>query len=134
MKNKKEYPKKWWLAKTRADFNKMIRLIESDKNGFSKCVTCGVRKHYKEMNAGHYRHGLDFIRENQHNQCVKCNKYMSGNLAEYTLFMIDNYGRERVDEIMNMPKLKILTVDKLQQMRTEYRDKIKQIEDRMAGK
>jgi len=39
---------------------------------------------------------------------------------------------ERVDEIMNMPKLKILTVDKLQQMRTEYRDKIKQIEDRMA--
>lgn len=53
------------------------------------CVTCGA----KTTQAGHFYHGvLDFDPMNVHGQCVQCNHYKSGNLAEYATFLIENYG------------------------------------------
>lgn len=62
------------------------------------CFTCGG---YGDQ-AGHFIHrdALDFCEENVHAQCSRCNLYLSGNLDEYTIRMIDKYGREKVDELM----------------------------------
>ena len=61
-----------------------------------KCFTCDVIKPYKELQAGHWRHGhtkKGFLDErNVHAQCPKCNTYLSGNLGEYTLRMGKIYG------------------------------------------
>lgn len=58
-----------------------------------KCVTCGG----PNEQAGHFIHGSLDIPLNVHSQCVRCNFYKSGAMTDYTLFMIDRYGRWIVD-------------------------------------
>jgi len=68
------------------------------------CVTCGVKKHWKEMQGGHFisrrftNHKL--LEENVHPQCPACNGPLRGNYHAYTLYMIDMYGRKYVDELL----------------------------------
>ncbi|MFA5652271.1 MAG: recombination protein NinG [Candidatus Paceibacterota bacterium] len=63
-----------------------------------KCFTCDIIKPYKELQAGHWRHGHTkvgfFDERNVHSQCPKCNTYLSGNLGEYTLRMTKIYGNK----------------------------------------
>jgi len=66
------------------------------------CFTCGNRRHWKEQNCGHFIHQaktskLAFCEDILHCQCVKCNKYMSGNLLEYTTKMVKIYGLQQVE-------------------------------------
>ena len=129
---KKERTHAWWLKKTNTDFNKMVRLEESNDSGYGICVTCGKPKHYKESNAGHFKHGLDFVRDNQHFQCVYCNQFLSGNGTKYSLYMIDRYGRDRVDEILAMKNYKYSIPD-LQEMRSNYKQKIKEYEKKIQS-
>ena len=83
-------------------FNRWIRLRSTDEYGYATCVTCGERKHYKELHAGHLKHGLDFVEDNQAPQCVGCNTYRGGRLDVYTIYVLDAYGRERIDELTRM--------------------------------
>ena len=106
-------------------FNKYIRLRDA-VNEYITCVTCRKRVHWKEANAGHFQHGLDFVEDNQHGQCVTCNKWKSGKLDEYTVFMIDRYGRERVDEIMRLAKNRPkYSRSELKEIKEKYKEKLK---------
>ena len=116
----------WYKKKAVTDFNMYIRLREADKNGMVTCVTCGKRLHYKEANAGHFKHGLDFVEDNQHAQCVYCNQYLSGRLDKYTIYMIDRYGRKRVDELEALAnKAHKYSIPDLIELRQDFKDKIK---------
>ncbi len=133
-KTSKAHTHGWWMKKTKTDFNKCIRLRDSNKDGMLTCITCGARVHYKEAHAGHYVHTLHFVEINQHGQCARCNKYLSGNLSKYTLYMIDKYGREKVDELHregHQPH-KYLISD-FKEMRAGYRQKIKELENLKNG-
>lgn len=47
----------------------------------------------KESQQGHRHHGkLDFDRRNINLQCVRCNKYLSGNLGNYERRQIEEHG------------------------------------------
>jgi len=97
-------------------FSKYIR--ERDGN---VCFTCGE---YGNQ-AGHFIHrdSLDFEEKNIHAQCTRCNLNLSGNLAEYTLRMIDKYGREEVDELMaRKHQIKRWTVGELEEIIEKYAD------------
>ena len=125
--------KKKSIAKLKKDirdkyFNKYIRLRDS-VNGYGTCITCGVRLHWKEANAGHFKHGLDFIEDNQHFQCPGCNLYHSGRLDRYAIFMIDKYGRERVDELerLDRNRPKYSRAD-LEEIKEKYKKLVKQME------
>ena len=123
----------WWYKKTKETFNKYIRLRYADSEGMVTCVTCPARIHYKEANAGHYMHYLHFREDNQHVQCRRCNLFLSGNLANYTLFMIDKYGREKVDELvlekMKPPKYGI---GELREIREKYTKKVKELKANLS--
>jgi hypothetical protein len=84
-------------------FSRMIRLKYADNNGYVGCVTCGVGKHWKESQAGHFLDGRHnsvlFDERNVHPQCVKCNMFMSGNKIKYYEFMRIKYGQETIDEL-----------------------------------
>lgn len=55
---------------------------------------------YPSQNAGHYWHGvLDFDEENINGQCVNCNKWNSGRLAEYARYLINKLGYKKFDEL-----------------------------------
>ena len=65
-----------------------------------KCFTCGKVGEPKKMHAGHFMHSSqDFDERNIHCQCFTCNHMLSGNLAEYTIKMIELYGIDVVNEL-----------------------------------
>ena len=69
-----------------------------------KCVSCGVVKHWKEMDCGHFvpksrGASVRYIEENCHPECQSCNRFDEGHLAGYTLHMIDTYGRDKITEL-----------------------------------
>ena len=62
------------------------------------CVSC---KTGKAENAGHFYHGLlDFDEENINGQCVRCNKWLHGNLAPYSHYLLKKLGRKKM-EVLN---------------------------------
>jgi len=62
-----------------------------------KCVTCGKAGNQ----AGHFVHGdrLDFDERDNNCQCARCNCYLSGNLAPYSLYLIKKYGPNIIEEL-----------------------------------
>lgn len=85
-------------------FSKWIR------NRDKKCVTCGS---YDQLQAGHFWHAvLDFDEININAQCKQCNYFKSGNLAIYSIYLINKYGK---DVFMDLEKRHWIA------MRGEYR-------------
>jgi len=91
---------------------KLARISAADDNGYCVCVSCGVTKHYSQMQGGHFipkgnssYWALEI--ENIHPQCAGCNMWgmRHGSAAqEYTLWMEDMYGREFVEEMIAKKK------------------------------
>jgi hypothetical protein len=88
---------------------KLVRLIESDANGYCTCVTCGVTKKWnKGMQGGHFipkkaskYWALEI--DNIHPQCAYCNQYaMPFGIAahKYTIYMQKLYSTEVVDQML----------------------------------
>lgn len=84
-------------------FSKYIRLLYSDKNGNTKCVTCGILLPWIQIQNGHYESrqylSLRFDEQNCHPQCVGCNIFKRGNYTEYARFMIAKYGQDHLDHL-----------------------------------
>jgi hypothetical protein len=94
------------------------------------CYTCGVHQDWKEMNAGHYIHKdcLDFDPINIHCQCVRCNKYLSGNSGIYAERLIAEYGIDIVLDLRRrseiIHKYTIWELEDLIKTYTELLDKL----------
>lgn len=94
-------------AKCLEAMQKLCRIKAADDNGYAQCVTCGVIKHYKDMDGGHFipKGKSSFwalSEENIHPQCKGCNGFQMKHgtaMLSYTLWMIDYYGREFVEEM-----------------------------------
>lgn len=70
-----------------------VRSKDADFAGYQECYTCRQMKLWKEMDCGHYMHGKgDLELDNLKPQCVKCNKYLEGNLGLYAERLIEEYG------------------------------------------
>ena len=85
---------------------KLVKLKAADENGYCRCVTCGVVKHWKEMQGGHFISrtwtATKLLEENINVQCGRCNGPLRGNMIQYTIYMIDMYGRDFVEELQDM--------------------------------
>ena len=83
---------------------KLVRLKASNSLGFCECVTCGVIKHYKEAQGGHFYGRKEVLRfklweENIHPQCAACNWHGMNTTKireRYRMYMEDMYGVRRV--------------------------------------
>ena len=129
--------KSWYTKEAQKWFNKYIRLRDntcSDHN----CISCNrpLRKDFRLyghlFDAGHYlsvgaRPNLRFNEDNCHAQCVKCNRELSGNAAEYRINLVARVGQERVDklECNNTPAK--YTIDDLKEIIAKYKLKCKDI-------
>lgn len=84
---------------------RIVRMKAADDTGYATCVTCGRVCHWKDMDGGHYiprRHLIHKLsEENIHPQCKGCNGFKGGAYQEYTLFMVDTYGRDFVDTLIS---------------------------------
>ena len=81
--------RKGLIKKLDTIFSIYIRLRDSDKNGFCKCISCKKKYHYKDVDAGHFigrRHlATRFDPKNVYAQCRYCNRYVAGNQYLYSL-------------------------------------------------
>lgn len=70
------------------------------------CYTCGVRKHWKKMQAGHGIGGRNnavlFLEEVVRPQCVGCNVFGRGKYPIFTSKLIKELGMEEYDRILSL--------------------------------
>lgn len=68
-------------------FSQYIRQKAADKEGFVLCYTCGVKKHWKEMQNGHFVSRVylatRFEEGNVRPQCVGCNVFGGGKVVAF---------------------------------------------------
>lgn len=115
-----------------AVISKYVRLKYSDKNGMVSCYTCGVRKHYKEMQNGHWiprnhtctRWDLNNLRP----QCVGCNVYGGGKFDEFAV-KLEKEGIKLADLVRK--KHSICKIDNIwiQAQIDAYSKEVKKLED-----
>ena len=128
-------------AKALKKLQLLARISAADDNGFSECVSCGIKKHYKEMDGGHFLPkgkssywALEV--ENVHPQCKSCNNYgmRYGSAAQsYTIWMEKYYGREFVEEmIRDQKKVKKIYAADYREMIKEWSALIKYHEKRIC--
>lgn len=76
------------------------------------CITCKRFMPKKQLQAGHFVEGRGnavlFDERIVYSQCGHCNGKppigLGGNFKAYTLFMIDEWGREKVEEFMALKR------------------------------
>jgi len=96
-----------YMKEAQAAFNAYVRARDKD----DACISCGNYVLDDQIgggwDAGHYRSTgsaphLRFHLHNCHKQCVKCNRFLSGNVAEYRKGLIKKIGMEKVEALEAM--------------------------------
>lgn len=91
-------PKSVAQLKKEADkfYSQYIRLRDADRNGVGLCITCGVKKPWKELQNGHFVkrsvNSLRFNDENCNAQCYSCNVMKYGEQYKYAQEIDFKYG------------------------------------------
>ena len=69
-----------------------------------------------------------FHEEIVHPQCKICNVWKRGNYQAYTLYMLDKYGREKVDEFLQLKhQVRKYTTSELEEMIGKYKQKLSEL-------
>ena len=97
-KRKKLKDKLWKLT------SEYVRRKSASSVGMVQCVTCGISRHWKQLQAGHFipQAQGDAVRYDLRNispQCYRCNINLGGNGPEYYPYMEKTYGKEVIDEL-----------------------------------
>ena len=129
LKTKRDYIKEAQVA-----FNAYVRFRDEKR----PCISCGSILRQEEQkqgglrDCGHYlsrgaypdarhRFGLD----NTASQCVKCNRYLGGNVAKFRLGMIERWGLDRVERIESDLPSSRMTIDYLQRLTKIFRKRLR---------
>lgn len=110
-------------------FSEWVRRRDADEGGTVHCVTCRKPLFWKEAHAGHFISGRTnavlFHPDIVNPQCEVCNIWRGGNYVAYTLYMLDKYGREKVEEFEALRRqVKKLTRSDLEDLINEYKQKL----------
>ena len=77
-------------------FSEYIRRRDADEEGFCKCITCGLIRHWKQMDCGHgigrQHWGTRYSEKNNHAQCKRCNGFEGGKREVYKVEVDKRYG------------------------------------------
>ena len=112
-------------------FNAYIRLRDEGEG----CISCDKSKDWQvQWHAGHYmttgaRPQLRFNEQNVWRQCSQCNLYLSGNLAQYRLKLIDRIGLAAVEALEADTTSAKFRAEDYTRIITDYRIKIKQLKN-----
>ena len=118
-----------WIREAQAAFNKYVRIRD---HGLP-CISCGSmpdQKYGGTMDCSHYRSvgAAPHLRFNLHNVaagCVKCNRYLSGNVVELRRGLIKRIGINKVEELESNNKIAKFDI--------QYLERIKKIFSRKAN-
>ena len=113
-----------YIKEAQTAVNKYIRLRDRDK----PCVSCGSNPNQAfggTFDAGHYRSRgsashLRFNLLNIHKQCVKCNRFNSGNAVDYRIELIRRIGEDNVISLENNNNPRKFSIEYLQRVKAIF--------------
>ena len=119
-----------WLRDAQRVFNEYIRERDRDQC----CISCGLPPGEgayltgSKWDCGHYRSvgacpELRYDEENAHRQCVKCNRYLSGNAVEYRAGLLHRIGPDRLARVEGPNAPVNYSVADLQELVKKFKDK-----------
>jgi len=119
-------------------FSKFIRLRDSDENGFVRCITCGTRKHWKEVDAGHFqtraKYSTRWHEKNVHAQCKGCNMKNGGQQYVHGKEIDKRYGEGVADEIVYLSnQIMKFSTQEIRDMAKHYRELVKDELERVSN-
>lgn len=119
-------------------FSEWVRRRDADEGGTTYCVTCRTPLYWKEAHAGHFVPGRTnavlFHPDITNPQCPVCNIWKGGNYQAYTLYMLDKYGREKVEEFLSLRRQVVkLTRADLEEIIAHYKAKIAELPETVDG-
>lgn len=126
-----------WLKEAQIAFNRYVRLRDKGK----ECISCGGRSEQRyggTMEAGHYR-SVGSSPENRFNlwsvhlQCVKCNRYLSGNAIEYRIRLIQRIGLDKVEAIEANNTPRHYSIEYLQRVKRIFNKKANRLSKRLES-
>ena len=115
------------LKDTQTAFNAWVR----ERDAELPCISCG-RHHAGQYHSGHYRTvgaspELRFEPLNAWKQCAPCNNYLSGNLINYRISLLQKIGEEKVIWLEGPHEAKKYTIEELKAMTADYRAKAREL-------
>lgn len=110
-------------------FSEYIRRKDADEGGTVHCYTCRRPIFWKEAHAGHFVPGRTnavlFNEDVVRPQCVGCNIFRGGAYHDYTLRMLDEVGREKVDELLALKHKTVkFTRADIEELIASYKEKL----------
>lgn len=80
-----------------------IRMRDADDTGEAECITCGVKKHWKDLQCGHFvSRKVNLLRYDELNtsaQCVGCNMFKAGEQYAYSKALDLKFGPGKAEEL-----------------------------------
>lgn len=118
-----------WKREAQTAFNTYIRYRDMGR----PCISCGSVPDSKfggSIDAGHYRSRgsaahLAFNQSNCHSQCVRCNRYLSGNVVEYRKELINRIGLTKVEALENNNEIRRLDIDYYKRIKSIFTRKLR---------
>ncbi len=112
-------------------FSKFIRLRDSVE-GIATCVTCGVKKPWKEVDAGHFqtraKYATRWHEKNVHAQCKGCNMVNGGQQYVHGKRIDEMYGEGTADELVILShQIMKFSTKELQEISAQYKAKVEQL-------
>jgi len=119
------------------EFSRYIRRVDADGNGYVKCFTCGIEKHWKEVDAGHFRSrkrlSTRWDEKNVQPQCKKCNGFNAGEQYIFGKNLDVKYGEGTADDITAKSfKTKKWTIAELDSMIDKYKSRNKYLDGKIG--
>ena len=89
-------------------FSLFIRLRDSDRYGYGRCITCHKHIHYTEGHSGHclsrrYK-AIKYDERNNNLQCVSCNTFHGGRPDLYRENIDAKWGKGTYQELLDKSK------------------------------
>jgi len=121
-----------YIKEAQQAFNAYVRARDQDK----QCISCSANLTNASpgggYDAGHYRSvgsspHLRFRLDNCFGQCKKCNRYLSGNVANMRIGIVWRYGQKFLDKVESDNRVKNYTIDQLKKITKIFKKKLKKI-------
>ena len=110
-----------------------VRRKDANARGNVACFICGKRFHFKKVNAGHYihRNALDFNKYNIQVSCIRCNRWLHGNLGLYAYRLIEVFGLKAYRNLEAKRNMEhYFTRGELDKIVVYYKNKLDQLKGR----
>lgn len=120
------------IKKLDSVFSKYIRRKDAIDD-VAKCVTCGVERHWKELQCGHFQSRSHYTTRwdelNVGVQCISCNIFKNGQQYLFSRYLDKHYGEGTSNELfLKSQTLGKFTTNEIEEMIKKYKYLLDQLD------